>query len=77
MEAKPAGRLQSHPGGNVETEKQKRLGNRKPALPVAGKAGLGLLQRSKNARISVSPQHFSGTAKRKENFVLTLRIEEL
>ena len=32
-------------------------------LPVADTGIAGLLQRSKNARISVSPQHFSGTAR--------------
>ena len=42
------------------------VGNCRPPLPAAEEGGLQFPQRSKNARNSVSPQHFSGTARRRE-----------
>ena len=41
------------------------VGNHRFALPGAGEAKRGFPQRSKNARISESPKHFSGTARRR------------
>ena len=46
------------------------VGNRRFALPGAGEAKRGFPQRSKNARISESPKHFSGTARRKSDGLL-------
>ena len=46
------------------------VGNHRFALPGAGEAKRGFPQRSKNARISESPKHFSGTARRKSDGLL-------
>ena len=46
------------------------VGNHRFALPGAGEAKRGFPQRSKNARISESPKHFSATARRKSDGLL-------